>query len=167
MSMIAIVADSHDNIPNIEEFFKFCRNNKVDFVIHCGDVTEKETEALFKKEFKDKIVFVPGNADIENQTGKTNRFQKIKRAPVPFLDLVIDNIPIGACHKKDKAVRLAETEKYHYVFYGHTHKPWEDNLNGTRVVNPGNLAGMFYPASFALLDTTTNNVYLKILYKNC
>ncbi len=164
MSIIAIVSDSHDNLPNINEFLNYCKNNKIKTIIHCGDVTEDATKQHFEANFEGKIYFVPGNADIDQQVSRHNRFQKIKRAPVPFLDIIIDNIPIGACHKKDKAVRLAITDKYHYVFYGHTHKPWQENISGTIVANPGNLANMFYPATFAILDTETNKLVLKTLY---
>jgi len=165
--LIAICSDSHDNLPNIKKFIDFCNTKEIQTILHCGDVTEKDTQTYFKNNFLGKIYFVEGNADISEQDKqkRTNRFQKIKRQPVPFLDLKFENIEIAVCHKKDKAVRLAETDKYHYVFYGHTHKPWQDNLNGTLIVNPGNLAGMFYLASFAVLDTINNEIKLFILNK--
>jgi hypothetical protein len=165
MSLIAICSDSHDNIPNIKKFLDWCREHHVDFVIHCGDVTEDETKKFFQENFAGEIHFVPGNADIPEQkkVKSTNRFQKIKSAPVPYLDLTLDGVAIAACHEKSKAVRLVNAGKYLFVFYGHTHRPWPELIGKTYLINPGNLAGMFYPASFALFDTKTRKLELKIL----
>jgi len=190
--LLAITSDSHDNLVNIKRFIDFCNVKKVDLIIHCGDVTEKETERFFIDNLKAPIRFAHGNADIANQEKlkRTNRFQKIKHSPIPFLEFDIDGIKISACHTREKAKRLALSNKYNIVFYGHNHKPWEEKmypshatacihapLSGVhgckdlfqrddtpvRLVNPGNLAGMFYRASFATYDTRTRKLNLIIL----
>lgn len=164
--LFAICSDSHDNIVNIASFLNYCKKNKIDSIIHCGDVAEDETKKYFENNFADKIYFVEGNADISSELDKvrrTNRFQTIKRSPIPFLDLEFDNIRIAACHTKVKAARLAEKNIYHLVFYGHNHKPWQEKIGKTYVINPGNLAGMFYRASFAIYDTQLKKLELKIL----
>jgi predicted phosphodiesterase len=51
------------------------------------------------------------------------------------------------------------------VFYGHDHKPWEEMIGETRIVNPGNLANIFYAPTFAIFDTETGKLELKILSK--
>jgi hypothetical protein len=170
---IAICSDSHDNIVNIEKFLNYCKKNKIEKIIHCGDVTAESTKQIFKNEFPNKITFVEGNAEIEVQekttcgeqgrTKRTNRFQKIKRAPIPFLELEIDKLKIAACHTREKAKRLAEKNIYNIVFYGHNHKPWQEKINSTYIINPGNIAGMFYRASFATYNTTTKNLKLILL----
>jgi len=163
--LLAITSDSHDNLVNIKKFTDYCNTHKVALVIHCGDVTEKDTEKFFIKNLKAKIMFVGGNADIVNQEKfkRTNRFQKIKHEPIPFLDLTIDNIKIAACHTREKAKRLALSKKFDIVFYGHNHKPWQEKLERSYLVNPGNLAGLFYRASFATYDTKTKKLNLIIL----
>ncbi|HCC22569.1 TPA: hypothetical protein DF272_00065 [Candidatus Falkowbacteria bacterium] len=164
MSIIAICSDSHDNIPNINKFLNQCALKTVDLVIHCGDITTKETRQYFQDNFKGKISFVKGNADIESEDDdnqrwrrgkKTNRFLVIKRQPIPFIEGVIDGIRFAACHEKEKAKRLAEKNLYHFVFYGHSHKPWQEKINQTYLINPGTLAGMFTPPTFAIYDTKT------------
>ncbi len=165
--LFAICSDSHDNLTNISKFLSYCHERKIDTIIHCGDVTEDETKTFFINNFQGKIYFVEGNADISKQQKqkRTNRFQKIKYGPVPFLDLDFDNIKIAACHEKVKAKRLANSGKYHLVFYGHNHKPWQEKINNSNVINPGNLAGMFYRASFAIYDTKDKKLELKLLEK--
>ena len=49
------------------------------------------------------------------------------------------------------------------MFYGHTHKPWFVGKNDIIIANPGTLGGVFYKASFAVLDTDTGKLELKIL----
>ncbi|MBU1132029.1 YfcE family phosphodiesterase [Patescibacteria group bacterium] len=162
---IAICSDSHDNLSNIEKFLKFCEDNDIHRIFHCGDVTEKETREYFLKNFSGEIDFVDGNAEIEVQEKqkRTNRFQKIKKSPVPYLQYEIDKIKIAVCHQRDKAIRLAKSGQFHIVFYGHNHKPWQEKMEKTYLINPGNLAGMFYRASFAVYDTATKKLELNLL----
>jgi len=159
MSLIAITSDSHDNIPNIDKFLNYCRVNNIQRAIHCGDITTDETKQYFIDKFEGEIDFIEGNADIQKekdkQLKKTNPFQVIKRLPVPFLELEIDNIRIAVCHKKDKAERLGGKNVYELVYFGHTHKPWEEMVENSKLLNPGTLAGMFTPPTFAVLDTIT------------
>ncbi|PIR94470.1 hypothetical protein COT97_01290 [Candidatus Falkowbacteria bacterium CG10_big_fil_rev_8_21_14_0_10_39_11] len=167
MSKIAICSDSHDNIPNIDKFLKYCHNNSVEFIIHCGDITTNETKQYFTNNFNGKIYFIEGNADINESTTdlrrinkRTNRFQNIKHDPVPFLEDLIDGIKFAACHKKDKAKRLAEKNLYHFVFYGHSHVPWQEKINNTYLINPGTLAGMFTPPTFAVYNRSKRKLDL-------
>ncbi|OGF20453.1 hypothetical protein A2Y83_04865, partial [Candidatus Falkowbacteria bacterium RBG_13_39_14] len=74
-----------------------------------------------------------------------------------------DKIKIAFTHFPWTAKELAETGKYKYVFYGHTHKPWEEHIGDCKLINPGTLAGMFYKASFAVWDVNTDNIELILL----
>lgn len=171
--LLAICSDSHDNLANIEKFLNYCKKNKVKEIIHCGDVTEEATKIFFENNFSGKIHFVEGNAEItvqekstcgeQGRTKRTNRFQKIQRTPIPYLELHYPNIFLGVCHTREKAKRLAEKNLYHIIFYGHNHKPWQEKINLTYLINPGNLAGMFYRASFATYNTTTKKLNLVLL----
>jgi len=165
--LIAIVSDSHDNMTNIKKFLQYCQENKIKKIIHCGDVAEKETVDFFINNFHGEIYFVEGNADIESQKKikKTNRFQKFKKTKIPFIELEFDKIKMAACHTKEKAKQLAAKEIYQIIFYGHNHKPWQEKINKTYLINPGNLAGMFYRASFATYDTLTKELKLMLLEK--
>jgi len=159
---LAICSDSHDNLVNIEKFLSFCKNKEIDEIIHCGDVTADSTKKFFEENFPKKIHFVEGNAEIavQQREKRTNRFQKIKRTPIPFLEIEFDNLKIAACHTREKAKHLAMKNLYNIVFYGHNHKPWKEILNNCHLINPGNLAGMFYRASFAVFDTASKKLEL-------
>ena len=80
-----------------------------------------------------------------------------------FAPFNFNNIKIAFTHYLDKAKKLAETKRYNYVFYGHTHKPWEEEINSTKIINPGTLAGVWNRSTFAILDTKIKKVELIIL----
>ncbi|MCX6797241.1 MAG: metallophosphoesterase family protein, partial [Candidatus Doudnabacteria bacterium] len=58
-----------------------------------------------------------------------------------------------------------ESQKYDFVFHGHTHKPWQETIGKTIIINPGTLAGLFNKATFAVFDTETKKAQLILLEK--
>lgn len=160
---IAIIADSHDNIPRIDGMFGILKDEKIDTMIHCGDVTTLETIKYLSKKFSGKIYLSLGNVD--EMHGLEKKDIKLKNVIVfdNFGEIQINDIKIAFVHFPEVAKELAITKKYDFVFYGHTHKPWEDIIEEAHVVNPGTLAGIFNKSTFALLDIETKNLELKIL----
>jgi len=65
----------------------------------------------------------------------------------------IDEKSIAFVHYPDDAKELAESGKYDFVFYGHTHKPWEEEIGKCKILNPGNIANEIYPPTFAIWNT--------------
>ncbi|MDD4996358.1 MAG: YfcE family phosphodiesterase [Patescibacteria group bacterium] len=159
---IAIISDSHDNIPNLKKFFDYCQKEKIDTIIHCGDLCKINCVIeSWPKNFEAKIHFVYGNADILEELN--NKIFSNLKIYGQIGEIFLENKRMAFTHFPGQAKKLGETQKYDYVFYGHDHKPWEETLKKTALVNPGNLAGIFYKASFALLDLEKNELSLKIL----
>ncbi|MFA5021806.1 MAG: metallophosphoesterase family protein [Patescibacteria group bacterium] len=164
--LIAIVSDSHDNIPNIEKFLAWVNKNKIELIIHCGDLAAPTiiTEVL-DPNFNGPIHFIHGNvADRE----LSEQFAKESKHAICHGDLgklKIDGKKIVFCHYPKQAEELAKTGKYDLVFYGHNHTPWEKQIGQTRLLNPGTLAGMFNKATFAVYDTKTAKAQLILLEK--
>lgn len=162
---IAIISDSHDNLANIKKAIDILKKEKIKTILHCGDICAPATLAEILKEFSGKVHIVFGNVD-----GDHFRMTKIAFEDSPRLKVLgeLGKIKIGSkkiafCHFPEFAQGLAATQKYDLVFYGHTHKPWEEKIGKTRLINPGNLAGLFYRATFAIYDTKTDKLELKIL----
>jgi len=150
MSILAVISDSHDNLLNLEKFLNFCRKNKVKTLLHCGDITSLETWNYIQDNFNGDIYAVKGNADMFTLDKK----QILK----------IDSIQIAMAHHKEDVVRLLNKENnIDFAFYGHSHKPWIEKFENTYLANPGSLAGMGYKATFAILNTETKKLELKIL----
>jgi len=156
---LAIISDTHDNLENLKKFFDFVKREKIEILIHCGDVCNGETLKEIEKNF-DKIFLSLGNADIKEsilkEAKKTKIFEKEGK-------IEIDKLKIGFCHAFN--LKEKELENFDFYFFGHTHWPFLKKEKSCILANPGNLAGLYFKASFAILDTETKNLQLKILEK--
>lgn len=162
---IAIISDSHDNLTNIKKAIDIMKKEDIAEIIHCGDLCAPSTLKEIAKNFSGKIHLVFGNVDGDHYLETKISYTEFKNVIVygDLGELEIDNKKIAFCHLPDFAHGLASEGKYDLVFYGHTHKPFEEQVGKTRLINPGTLAGMFYKASFAVYDTETDKLELKIL----
>lgn len=163
---LAIISDSHDNLPNLEKFLAWVNINKIEMIIHCGDLA---APSVIKKElapkFSGPIHFIHGNvADRELNEKVAGEFKNVTSHGDEGR-LEIDGKKIAFCHYPKQAEDLAQTGRYDLVFYGHDHKPWEKYIGQTRLLNPGTLAGMFNKATFAVYDAKTGKAELILLEK--
>lgn len=161
---ISIISDSHDNIPNFEKFLDWIAKEKINFIIHCGDLAAPAMlSKVIAPKFSGRFHFVHGNVgDPELLEEVAKNFSNVKiHGEVGEID--VDGKKIAFTHFPEKALELAKIGAFDLVFYGHAHKPWEEKIGNCRLVNPGTLAGMFYKATFAVYDTITDNLELKIL----
>ncbi|MFA5029888.1 MAG: metallophosphoesterase family protein [Patescibacteria group bacterium] len=161
---VAIISDSHDNVPNIEKFMSWARKNKIKQIIHCGDVSAPSMISLvFMKNYSGQLDLVYGNVgDWEVLKKVCSRYKNVKFHG-NIGKLTADGQKIAFCHFPEEARKLAESGKYGLVFYGHTHKPWIEKIGNCQMVNPGTLGGVFQKACFAVYETKTGSLELKIL----
>lgn len=168
---IAAISDTHGNLANIRTALEEIKKEGIEFIIHCGDIGGPETLEVFD-EFNGKIFAVFGNADkgyFEKENSHFERFSNIKffgsfdSAGADFGEAELDSKKIAFVHFPEVAQDLAKSQKYDLVFYGHTHRPHQEKIGKTELINPGNLSGLLYRASFAVYDTQTGELELKIL----
>ncbi|MBU1164822.1 metallophosphoesterase [Patescibacteria group bacterium] len=161
---IAIISDSHDNITNIYKFLDYAKKQNVEMIIHCGDVCAPSVLKELGDKFGGQIHLVYGNVD-----GDKVMMEKIAQSFNHFTihgeigKVDVDGKKIVLTHFLETARELAETGKYNYVFYGHNHKPWQELVGNTQLINPGTLAGLFAKATFALWDTKDREPKLILL----
>ncbi len=154
---IAIISDTHDNIENTEKAIEIFKQKKVSSIIHCGDFCAPFMMIILDKaEIPIDCVF--GN--IDDRFGTTRKADSSKNIKLhgDIAEIEIDNKKIAVTHFPNFADALAFTGKYDLVFHGHTHKKRDEKINNTLIVNPGTLAGINNPATFAIYDTETNEV---------
>ncbi|MFA5878458.1 MAG: metallophosphoesterase [Candidatus Staskawiczbacteria bacterium] len=148
---ITIISDTHDNLTVAKKVIEWSNKEGITLILHCGDISSRETINEMINSFKGDIRFVHGNADI-NLTG------------IPDTDEVkIGNKNIAFTHFPELAKGLAESGKYDLVFYGHTHKPWEERIGKCRMINPGEAAGIFNKRTFAVYDSDSDKLELKMI----
>ena len=161
---IAIISDTHDNLDNLKKFLKWVKELKPKIIIHCGDVTSSETLKELLKNFNERLYLVLGNAEIDIESFKNLQneypnlviFEKIG-------ELTLGKLKLAFLHFPSTARKTAYTNKYHFIFYGHTHKPWAEKINETYLINPGNLKGEPYQPTFCVLDLEKKKFELVLL----
>lgn len=163
---IAIVSDTHDNLANFKKAIGWIKKEKIKLLIHCGDICAPLTLKEGLKDFSGKAHIVFGNVDGERYLITKRVYEK--ETPNVIIhgelgELEINGKKIAFLHSPEFARGLAFTQKYDLVFYGHSHKPWEEKIGKSRLINPGNLAGLFYKATFGVYDTKEDKLELKIL----
>jgi len=164
---IAIISDTHDNLASLKKALFFIKKEEIKVLIHCGDIFKPETLKEGLKEFQGKIYIIFSEADASFSKIPQDSFNDLPKNKVfeKSGQIKIGGKKIAFCHFPEIARNLAESQKYDLVFYGHTHKPWEEKIGRTRLVNPGNIAGILFKSTFAIYDTGTDKLELKILEK--
>jgi putative phosphoesterase len=161
--LIAIISDIHDNLETLKKCLTWCGNNKINSLICCGDITTLETLSYLARNFSGEIFIVSGNAEIYEEKEIT-KFKNLNFYGEIGIN-EINGINIGFCHEPEKIKKIEELSPLDldFIFYGHTHKPWLKKRKSTLIVNPGTLGGVFYQATFAVLDSKEKNLSLKII----
>jgi uncharacterized protein len=169
--LTAIISDIHNNTVNLQKVLNYCKDNEIKTIICCGDLASDETLDFLNDNYTSTIHYAFGNMDNE-QLDNFKSKAKYKKTFLykDFGEIEIDGKKIAFVHFPEVARKLAETEKYDFVFYGHTHKPWEEIINVTasaeaparrcKMLNPGNVAGEIYPPTFAVWEVKNNNFKL-------
>lgn len=161
----AIISDSHDNWPNLIKAIDYIKKQNITTMIHCGDISSGKVLEETAKRFGGTIHAITGNVSAALDTLK----EKTADLDVTMHDetgvVEIGGKKIAFNHYPEEAAKLAETGDYDLVFYGHTHKPWDEMVGDCRLLNPGTVAGLFQKATFAIYDTETGKAELIILEK--
>lgn len=189
---IAIISDIHDNLVNLEKCLAWCKKETVKKIICCGDVTNSETLGILSAGFNGEIFLVRGNMEIYGEDeiklfknyvygGRTAIFEiggkKVGVCHEPFLIKEVFASSAVAVRRRTKASSPFQTclpvgregppaggrGGLDIIFYGHTHKPWIEEKNGMQIANPGTLGGVFTPSTFAVWETESGKLELKLL----
>lgn len=152
---VAIISDIHDNIPNLKKVLDYCALNNIAKIICCGDLASLETLDFLNANFSGEIFYTFGNMDndfLKNYSFENDQYKKTKIFK-EFGEIEIDNKNVAFIHFPQEAKILCESGKYRFVFYGHTHKPFEEIINSCKMLNPGNVANQYYLPTFATWET--------------
>ncbi len=151
---IAIISDTHDNVPAVLEIIEKIKQERVDLTIHLGDIVSPATAKLFKDL---KVVFIRGNCD-----GDIRNLEQVaidnKQLFVHEFETSIDGKKLFAIHGHQAALldEAIKSGRYKYVLHGHTHKIRMEKINDTLILNPG---AHYYMSKggIIILDTSNDN----------
>lgn len=172
---IAIISDVHNNKINLKKVLDYCTKEKIQTIICCGDLASQETLDFLNDNFSGTIHYTFGNMDNDQlreidgyrmsrdrNSQKTSDVFKYENTKIykNFSEIELNGKQVAFVHYPNIARKLCESGKYSFVFYGHTHKPWEKIIGNCKMLNPGNVAGEIYPPTFAEWDTKSDKFKL-------
>jgi len=163
---LAVISDTHGNVANFKKVVNWLNKEKISLILHCGDIGGPGVLRESLSDFKGQFYGVLGNMD-KGYKVAINEYQISSEVKVfeDMGELEIDGKRIAIVHRPDKTKQLAQTGKYDLVFYGHIHYPWKEEVGGCRLINPGEVAGQIYKPAFAVYNTETGDLELKLLEK--
>ncbi len=148
---LGVISDTHDNIEKTIEALDIFSEKLIFTVLHCGDWVTPETFLSIASEAqqrKIRLYGVLGNNDIKY----IDEFYLINSAlPAPvdlpkkgddYLTFRVKDREFGIYHghNKNRLNEILQTHCFEALFVGHTHKPSEDFVKNTKVLNPGALS---------------------------
>lgn len=156
---IGVLSDTHDNLFNLVSALEAFRNQRIETVIHCGDLTDFNLLSHFS-DFR--LIYTIGNMDQATGTiiKRVEQMREDNFAGLVFQGK-LDGISIAATHShiEGKVMQLVRENRNQWIFHGHTHTKRDEIIRGVRIVNPGNLGGLTRGAhSFCIVDLSTNEV---------
>jgi putative phosphoesterase len=121
---IGVISDTHDYLdPRVQELFA-----GVDHILHAGDVGS--TWITFQLEQIAPVAAVIGNTD-SGISLKENEVIELGRHTFMVQHIVNPQTP------DEKLRRLITKHRPDVLVFGHTHKAFDQTVNGTRFFNPG------------------------------
>lgn len=156
---IGILSDTHNHKTRLTAALEHLRQEGIDTLIHCGDMTTTDTAELLSGFC---VYYAAGNGDVlwGEITGLLQRGNPSSRGGLILpIDLDGQACVVVHGHQPGKVSELATGGKYRYIFHGHSHTRRDEWINGTRVINPGALGGLNIASrSFAILDLTSGKL---------
>jgi len=160
MSLVAILSDSHDNLPNLRAALARIRASGAVALIHCGDLSAPFVVNELAQGFAGPIHIVFGNNDAD---GRLIQVQASKHPHVTlhgiYAEVVIDGRTLAVIHYPEPARRIAASGELDVVCYGHNHRKQIERVGACWLVNPGELLGLVDAPTFALYDTVAHTVH--------
>ncbi len=140
--LIGVVSDTHNNIKNIKKIIALFNKEKVDFVIHTGDICNAKTFEKFSS-LNCKLIGVYGNND-RNELGLEDISNKYSfEFQEPPKSINIGNRNIAIFHEPNLIDNfLSRNQDIDVVLHGHTHRYRKEINNDVLYFNPGESAGM-------------------------
>ena len=153
---IGVVSDTHDRVEAIAEAVRLLADQKVELILHCGDIESPDTVAAFHLV---PTHFVYGNWDKDRL--KLNAAIKAiggtAHDSFGAVELAGKRIAWVHSHERHQLYQLEHCDYFDYVFYGHTHVREQHRTGKTLVANPGALFRA-NPKTCIVLDVVTGEL---------
>ena len=156
--MIGIISDTHDNLPAVASAVEYLNSLDIELVIHAGDYIAPFTAVELKK-LSAKIVGVFGNND-----GEKDGLRKHLPDLSELAEFEHKGKKFAVYHGTMPSVvdALVMSRKYDIVIIGHNHNASIEDIEGTLLINPGEVCGyQTRKRTLCLLDVEKMHAELK------
>ena len=134
---LGIISDTHDHRANVARAVDIFTEQKVEYILHAGDIISASTAVTLAKVKNAKFVAVFGNCcrdktvmarEVQNHGGEIHK--NIFNGEIG---------PLNVCmtHKPENLGKVTENSNLDLVVFGHTHKKFVHKIGQTLVINPG------------------------------
>ncbi len=153
MSKIAIFADSHDNVWNLEKALSQANASGAEMLLHCGDLVAPFAMAQLAQNFSGPIHVVLGNNDGDGRLLQTiaSQYNHVTLHDV-YAEIEWAGRQIALIHYPEPARRIAQSGALDLVCYGHDHQKHAEQVGRCRLVNPGEIMGRVSEPTWGLYD---------------
>ena len=161
--LVGVVSDTHNHIKNIKKIIYLFNREKVDLVIHTGDISKANTLKIFS-ELEPPLVGVFGNNDRIEEGLKEVCDEYNFNFQEPPLSINLKGKKIVVFHEPDLIRDYIEEHKdIDLILHGHTHRYKEESVDNTVYFNPGESAGSLEGKNaIGLVDI--NNLKIKRIF---
>jgi len=138
---IGIMSDTHDRLDAVEKAIDLFNREKVEHVLHAGDLVSPFVAPKFAK-LKAKLYIVWGNNDGDKEFIRV-KFGEIGVTPLGnFATLKLDGKKIALLHGTHEEIvgALLRSGTFDVVVRGHNHRA-EIREGKTLLINPGEVCG--------------------------
>jgi putative phosphoesterase len=158
---IGVVSDSHGRYRAVARALELLRDRGVTTVLHCGDIDDAYTVSLFRGL---DAHFVFGNCDLDRDELRQAMAAAGVKLYDPWGSLELAGRKLAFLHGDDEHQMrdLLASGAFDYLFHGHTHKPRDERIGTTRVINPGALHRAD-PKRFVVLDLESGAVEVVVV----
>lgn len=149
---VAIVSDSHQGMVHLKRFVQYCREEKIEQVIHLGDVMEDVR--YLQDEMEIPVASVAGNCDV---------FSRHHREIVLPLEgkrfLLVHGDKFGVKYGYERLSYYAEEKMVDAALFGHTHSAFIGMVGNALLINPGALRN----GSMCFMDVSAKDIVPRII----
>jgi putative phosphoesterase len=164
MAKIAVLSDSHDNLPTLTRGLAEANAAGAEVLIHCGDLCAPFVLRMLAEQFRGPVHAVFGNNDADGRLLQTIAAQHGHvDLHGTYAELEIAGRHIAVIHYPEPARRIAQSGQLDLVCYGHDHTQLLERIGDAWLLNPGEIMGMRSTPSWALYDTQAHQVTIHLL----
>jgi uncharacterized protein len=142
---LAVFSDSHDNLDALKTAVAMLPAYRPDLLIHLGDIISPFAARMLL------TAAVPVQAVFGNNDGETAGLRSLLDISHPPRPLHLEGRRLLLLH--EPAFSAKDLAEHAFILHGHTHKIRDENREGCRILNPGELCGwLTETSSFLILD---------------